>query len=141
MSARLAAATEFFIQPLPVMAVIVLFVNDHFLKARFHNAVTGKLSDFAGLFFFPLFALSLIFLIGGLLRQKWQLGTVNLLLAILLTHFSFVLIKLWEPATSIYVIVHSALGVNSQVVRDPTDLWALLMAPLTYFYARRFIVP
>ncbi len=137
-----AAATEFFIRPLPVAAVLVLFANDQFFKWWFANSLTGKLSDFAGLFFFPLFALSLIFLFGHLLLQKdWRLTPRRLALAIFLTHLAFALIKLWPEATDFYVSLHRSLGVDSRVVRDPTDLWALAMAPLTYLYALRFTAP
>ena len=38
-----------------VVGLSLLLLNDLFLKARFHNPLTGKLSDFAGLFVFPLF--------------------------------------------------------------------------------------
>lgn len=36
-------------------ALGLLLLNDFFLKAHFHNWLTGKLSDFSGLFFFALF--------------------------------------------------------------------------------------
>src|SRR3954469_11095790 len=44
------------VRPVPLAAVGVLAVNDHLLKGSglLPGAVTGKLSDFAGLFFFPL---------------------------------------------------------------------------------------
>ena len=35
--------------------LLLLLANDFLLKPFFHNAATGKLSDFAGLFVFPLF--------------------------------------------------------------------------------------
>jgi hypothetical protein len=49
---------------LPLFAVAVLIVNDHVLKHRFPGLVTGKLSDFAGLFFFPLLLVDAIGLLG-----------------------------------------------------------------------------
>ncbi|GAB1819998.1 hypothetical protein [Herbidospora sp. RD11066] len=39
--------------PLTVLALVVLVVNDHVLKAAFPGFVTGKLSDMAGLILFP----------------------------------------------------------------------------------------
>lgn len=39
---------------------MLLIINDWYFKSAFHNEITGKLSDFAGLFAFPFF-LSLIF--------------------------------------------------------------------------------
>jgi len=38
-----------------VISLIILLVNDFILKRYFGNWITGKLSDFAGLFIFPLF--------------------------------------------------------------------------------------
>ena len=38
---------------LTLAAVLLLVVNDWVLKPRFHDAVTGKLSDLAGLAFAP----------------------------------------------------------------------------------------
>ncbi|MDY8134085.1 hypothetical protein [Aquimarina sp. 2201CG5-10] len=46
--------------PTFIISVFVLIINDWFLKSMFHNVLTGKLSDFAGLFAFPFF-LSAIF--------------------------------------------------------------------------------
>lgn len=41
--------------PVFVAAIALLVLNDFVLKAAFHNALTGKLSDFAGLVAFTLF--------------------------------------------------------------------------------------
>lgn len=38
-----------------LLCLCLLLLNDFILKSEFHNALTGKLSDFAGLFIFPLF--------------------------------------------------------------------------------------
>src|SRR5947209_5734459 len=38
-----------------LIGLFVLLVNDFILKQLFHNRLTGKLSDLAGLFIFPLF--------------------------------------------------------------------------------------
>lgn len=47
-------------QPIFIISVLLLVINDWFLKPTFHNLVTGKLSDFAGLFAFP-FLISILF--------------------------------------------------------------------------------
>ena len=38
-----------------VISLIILLINDFILKRYIGNWITGKLSDFAGLFIFPLF--------------------------------------------------------------------------------------
>jgi len=43
------------VSPAFLLGLFLLLLNDYFLKAVFHNWFTGKLSDFAGLFIFPLF--------------------------------------------------------------------------------------
>ncbi|MFN7142762.1 MAG: hypothetical protein ACK4YP_03230, partial [Myxococcota bacterium] len=52
------------VHPVPLVAMVVLAVNDHWGKAAFPNLVTGKLSDVAGLAFFPL-----------LLQAGWEVLT------------------------------------------------------------------
>lgn len=41
--------------PVFLLALLLLLLNDWLLKPAFHNDLTGKLSDFAGLFAFPFF--------------------------------------------------------------------------------------
>lgn len=41
--------------PLFIASVFLLILNDWYFKTTFHNELTGKLSDFAGLFAFPFF--------------------------------------------------------------------------------------
>jgi hypothetical protein len=43
------------LHPVSLAAIALLIVNDHVLKAAWPGLVTGKLSDVAGLVFFPLF--------------------------------------------------------------------------------------
>ncbi len=38
-----------------ITGLILLLINDFYLKIKFHNIFTGKLSDFAGLFILPIF--------------------------------------------------------------------------------------
>jgi hypothetical protein len=47
-------AGEVMLHPVVVGAVLVLLMNDHILKQRWPSVLTGKLSDAAGLVFFPL---------------------------------------------------------------------------------------
>src|SRR5258706_11127819 len=45
------------LHPLFLISILLLLLNDIYLKYAFHNWVTGKLSDFAGLFAFTIFLL------------------------------------------------------------------------------------
>ena len=55
------------LHPLAIAALCLLLVNDHVLKAAAPGAITGKLSDFAGLAFFPV-----------LLVAAWELALAGL---------------------------------------------------------------
>ena len=70
---------ELLLRPAPLVTMAVLAVNDHLLKREFGNAMTGKLSDVAGLAFTPLLALALVEVgraaIGS---EKWQAGRRDL---------------------------------------------------------------
>jgi hypothetical protein len=52
------------LHPVPLFALATLMINDHLLKQYYPGWVTGKLSDIAGMVFFPLFLLAMIDL-GG----------------------------------------------------------------------------
>ena len=136
---------SYFVHPLPLLAVGLLWLNDHWLKVTYPSWLTGKLSDFAGLFFFPLFLCAVI----NLGRNLWSrgrnfhwLGPRLLLVTIVATDLVFVEIKLYRPATEIYLSGLAGLGFNSaRVVRDPSDLLALLSSFAVYAFARPFWRP
>lgn len=100
---------------LPVLAAVVLTgLNDHVGKAVWPGFVTGKISDFTGLFFFPFLLTTLR---GDLL---W------ILRAAVLTALLFLVVKL--------------VGIDLPVCRvaaDPTDLAALVSPLAAVLYARR----
>lgn len=101
-----------------LLAVVILLVNDFFLKATFHNTFTGKLSDVAGLFAFPYF-ISLVF------PKKVKL---NYIASVLL----FIIWK-WEGIEPLLQWFQSiGIGINRTV--DYTDLYALAIVPLSYWY-------
>lgn len=128
----------FFIHPLPLIAVALVALNDHVLKKQIPSALTGKLSDFAGLLFFPVFLCALWVLLKparwfGLRAYEWVTRTQTIV-AIAITDFIFVSIKVSPWATDIYVRAMGAIGYPSRVTPDLTDLWALSMNALTYWY-------
>jgi len=61
--------------PLSLASVAFLVANDHLLKRAYPSVLTGKLSDFAGLFFFP-FLLTALFGLAGLalVRRPFAAG-------------------------------------------------------------------
>ena len=115
--------------PAFLVGLFLLLANDFVFKAQFHNSFTGKLSDFAGLFVFPLFwsaffprRKALIFIATAVLFVFWK------------STYSKFLIEGWNslPFFGIYRTV------------DYSDLWALLILPPAYFYSdtsSRVLVP
>ncbi|MBL8916219.1 MAG: hypothetical protein JNM17_36300 [Archangium sp.] len=133
--ATTARAREFF-SPLPLFAVVLLVLNDHVFKAAFHNALTGKVSDFAGCFFLPLF-------VSALLSYVPRLGDevkLRVLIGCVATLGLFVPIKLSAAAGLLVcaVLQHVSipLGIGAlHIVADPTDLFAVPMVALSALYA------
>lgn len=124
-----------FLAPAPVLALVLLAVNDHWLKGSgaLPGWLTGKLSDFAGLFFFPLLLTALFdtILCGMSRATGWRvdysLNRRKLGAALVLTAALFVPLELSPAWQDFYVRTLGRLGFPSQTVADPTDLLALVM--------------
>jgi hypothetical protein len=124
--------------PLTLASIALLLLNDHLLKLAYPSVLTGKLSDFAGLFFFP-YLLAALFGLAGLglarlpfaagVRRRARVGTpwAPAFGAYLLTACLFSAVKL-DPGLNAAVngLLRSVFGLPVQIARDPTDLVALL---------------
>lgn len=105
-----------------IAGLALLLLNDFVFKSLFHNGVTGKLSDFAGLFTFPLFWSAFfpkhklkIFIFTAVTFAFWK------------SALSQPLINLWN-STGIFTLYR---------VVDYTDLAALIMLPFAYHYYKK----
>ncbi len=104
-------------QPVFIIALSALLLNDWVLKPIYHNALTGKLSDFAGLFAFAFFW-------SALFPKKYKL--VHLL--------SVVLFYWWKSSYAQgFIDTLNHLQIPIQRVVDYSDYWALLSIPASYF--------
>jgi len=120
--------------PLPLAAVLVLAVNDHLLKGSdlLPGWLTGKLSDVAGLFFFPL-------LLGALARGAARIGARRdiedrsslAMAAVLATGAVFTVVKLHAPFNA------WVAGVWGVMVMDVTDLFTLPVLGLSAAFMER----
>lgn len=104
-----------------IICLTLLLLNDFFLKALLRNWFTGKLSDLAGMFIFPLFWIALfpelkirIYVATALCFIFWK------------SAFSDLLINTWNDAVP--------LPIGRTV--DYSDLVALTVLPLSYLYAQ-----
>ena len=122
-----------FLHPVSLVCVAVLALNDHFLKGSglLPGLVTGKLSDFTGLAFFPLLCTALVDVVllaasrlGARIDfslRRWKIGV-----AVAATAIFFSAIKLSPIAAETVAGWLSVTGWNAQIVADPTDLIALV---------------
>jgi len=131
------------VQPLPLAALALLALNDHVLKGAgiLPEWVTGKLSDFAGLFFFPLLLTAIVDTALALTRAPWDptLRLWKAALACIATGAGFAATELSPAAAARYAALVTQLGIPSRSTADPTDLVALVMLPAAYAVARRHI--
>lgn len=106
------------LNPYFILGLILLLANDFFLKQAFGNALTGKLSDFAGLLIFPLFV---AFLLPKLKRS-----------IALITGIAFILWK--TPLADPFIhFINQWFIFDIHRVVDYTDYIALLILPLSHY--------
>jgi hypothetical protein len=82
--------------PVSLAAIGLLVLNDQVLKPSWPGPITGKLSDVAGLVFFPLLVIAAVELVAG--RRIRSVAVI----AIISTAVCFSLIQLWDPAADFY---------------------------------------
>jgi hypothetical protein len=99
---RVAVPGDALLHPVPIAAIALLVINDHVLKAAFPGPLTGKLSDFAGLAFFPLLLVSAVEVAAAGLR-RWRGPSRGLLVAaIIATGLAFAVVKAVPAGTVAY---------------------------------------
>jgi len=108
--------------PAFIVALALLVLNDFALKPLFHNALTGKLSDFAGLFALTLF-------VATLWPRHARIAGANIAAAFTFWKTSYV-----EPLIE---ALNAASPFAFGRTVDLTDLIALPMIPLAVFAAPR----
>jgi hypothetical protein len=111
------------LHPLPLAAILVTAANDHLLKGSglLPGWLTGKLSDFAGLFFFPL-------LVAAVLRAKTARARTIVVVA---TGALFAAFKL-SPRACAWIAPIAG------VTPDATDLIALPMLAVAWWWMARW---
>lgn len=108
--------------------LILLLINDHFLKDIYGNWLTGKLSDFAGILILPLFLKCLL--------------PISTRKAALVTFLCFLFWK--SPLSQPMIDAVNSLGiVHWARVVDYTDYLAFLMLPVAIYvmdHINRFVI-
>ena len=108
-----------FAHPLWLGALLLLILNDHVLKGSgwMPGAITGKLSDFAGLVVAPA-------VLSVLLRARTRRSVLACACAIFAV---FTLIKLSQASADLLALALSKIWVDAKIYADPSDLLALPM--------------
>lgn len=137
------APGDLFLHPLPIVAAATVAINDAVLKTTWPGTITGKLSDVAGLFIFPIILVCVTELVRRAVHRPWSISDAGIVAACVLTGVTFAVVKSVEWAsttygTSIGVLrwplhaVDALIAGNPvpavvpiEVVRDPTDIVAV----------------
>jgi hypothetical protein len=125
------------VHPVPLGAVALMVVNDRFLKAAYHNDLTGKLSDIAICLFLPLLCAEVLILtrrVPPTTALRCGAGAAAL---------TFTALEVCPPvaglACSLLTIIQQWLGIAGPFVMTPdcTDLLALGMIPTAMLWGLR----
>jgi hypothetical protein len=111
--------------PLFVLALLVLVLNDHWLKGAglLPGWLTGKLSDFAGLIVAPI-------LVASALRARACWARLLCWTAVGAVFFA---IKLWPAAAHAVEQLTRTAGLSWRIWVDPSDLLALSALPVGWW--------
>ena len=107
--------------PLPLGAALVMAVNDHWLKGSglLPGAVTGKVSDAAGLFFTPALATAVCLGLFAVFGRRPPFVRLLPLAACIVVGLGFAAATLVAPFNTLLAEIWIAKRM------DPTDLWTL----------------
>ena len=136
----LSASLTALVSPLSLAAIAVLLVNDHLLKQLWPSSLTGKLSDFAGLYFGPYVVLVALFALpfGAGAKRPSRVACIGYLAIAA----GFAALKVSDVSAAPLLSIASSLGFPVLITRDPTDLAALCVLPLSYAaWSERVRVP
>lgn len=141
-------AGSLLLHPASLASLALLVLNDHVLKATWPGPFTGKLSDVAGMLFFPVLLVS-AWEIAVNLSGRWTGPSMRVLVvAVISATATFTLVKTlpfaaqlagevlgivqWVFALPIGLIAGRPLSpiVSARVIVDPTDLVAVPAAGL-----------
>jgi hypothetical protein len=122
------------LHPVALAAVVLLLVNDWWLKGRFRGSfVTGKLSDIAGLIFAPVLLSAMIGLLLKLVRRDPTLTQRRLVLCCASTAVGFALVKLVPPIGD---VVARMIGHGASFYPDWTDVLCTPCVLIAYWIGR-----
>ena len=136
---------DFFVHPLPALAIIGMAVNDHWLKRLYPSWITGKLSDFLGVFYFPLLVCAGFLLVTNLIvnplrrcARESRLTRRMMMFAMLLTAVLMIAVKASPEISQLIERLFTKHLFKVKMTPDPTDLIALVSLVASYLFAQKY---
>lgn len=141
------------VRPVPLLGLVVLGVNDHVLKGSglVPGWLTGKLSDVAGMVYFPLLLVTGLNLFGWVITRvggrpvRWASPTMTqVTVACIATALFFSAVQLSVEVKDFYARVTAMLSFWSnapyvQVTMDPTDVFTAPAVLVAWWQGRRSV--
>ncbi len=119
--------------PWVLLAIAVLGFNDHFLKTSSHaGLLTGKISDFAGMFFFPF----LLFDLCKLAMRRACYDAIIWWVCLASSAGFFIGLKSCDWVVASLRFIYAAVAYRISIIQDPWDLLALFMLPWSHLLFR-----
>jgi hypothetical protein len=140
----------------PIGGLALLVFNDAVLKLHWPGVISGKLSDFAVVLYFPFLVTAsfavftqLVRLLLARLRGRpapdpVRLTRPRLLIGMAITSFALAAVNLSPAARDLYLRLLDLLDLfrlmpSKGYVVDPTDLIGLTLLPVTWWWGNRLI--
>ncbi len=118
-------SSELVLHPGFLLALFTMLVNDFVLQPAFHNGLTGKLSDVAGLYAFPILLTAII----PAYRKQFYV-------------FTALLFIFWKSELSgSFIHFLNTNHIPFCRVADYSDLWALCVLPFSFAYSGPTVCP
>lgn len=142
-----ATRGDFLLSPIFLVSLLLLLINDFVLKPDYPSAVSGILSDLAGMVFFPVFFVAVAEFVGLLLPRKPLASPRWFWLSTAVIAFLFVTVKFSSFGQQAYEQLVAPLQGSSiaqltvgggGVVADPWDLLALILTPIPIWIGYRY---
>lgn len=131
-------------RPPVVGALLTTLFNDHIIKhSSLAGLISGKLSDFCGLFFFPFLIFDLMIIFSYLFCRRLPSHHVKNIIFMscsITTAILFILLKCSQTFLDLYVTLFKLiLQMDVAVVQDRSDLFALASIIFSALYYQRTI--
>ena len=126
---------QLLLHPCLLICFSCMAFNDHYFKYHGPDWLTGKLSDFLGLFLAPIYILVFLRFIGAFVGEAFarlQIGWM--FLVYFLTGVLFTLIQVSVEMSDSYAYILTWLGFPSVNTPDPWDLVALVSLPVSFYF-------